>query len=139
MADKNINRRDFLKTLGVGAAAVGTASLTGCRSKLPNEFDPAGHHTTEVPTDKMSYRQFESLGNDRVSALGYGCMRWPTLAQPEANGNVIDQEQVNQLIDYAMAHGITYYDTAPVYVQGWSEQATAKALKKLPMELSKHN
>ena len=134
MTAKNINRRDFIKALGTGTVVAGAASLAGCRSKLPNELDPAGHHTDEVPTDRMTYRQFESLDNDRVSILGYGCMRWPTLSQPEADGNVIDQEQVNRLVDYAMAHGITYYDTAPVYVQGWSEQATAKALKKYPRE-----
>ena len=45
---------------------------------------------------------------------------------------MIDQEKVNQLVDYAMKHGVNYYDTSPVYVQGWSEKATGIALKRYP-------
>ena len=45
-------------------------------------------------------------------------MRWPTLPAPEKGGNVIDQEEVNRLIDYAIEHGVNYFDTAPVYVAG---------------------
>ena len=41
---------------------------------------------------------------------------------------------VNELIDYAMAHGVNYYDTSPVYVQGWSEKSTGIALKRHPRE-----
>ena len=43
MTAKNINRRDFIKALGTGTVVAGAASLAGCRSKLPNELDPAGH------------------------------------------------------------------------------------------------
>ena len=81
-----INRRDFLKTLGVGAAAMGTASLTGCGPKQDANLDPAGHHTSEVPVGQMTYRTFPGLHGDQVSILGYGCMRWPTTV--DANGNV---------------------------------------------------
>lgn len=41
---------------------------------------------------------------------------------------------MNELIDYAMAHGVNYYDTSPVYVQGWSEKSTGIALKRHPRE-----
>lgn len=30
----------------------------------------------------------------------------------DGNGEVIDQDAVNDLIDYALAHGINYFDTA---------------------------
>lgn len=33
-----------------------------------------------------------------------------------------------------MAHGVNYYDTSPVYVQGWSEKSTGIALKRHPRE-----
>ena len=127
---KKVNRRDFIKVLGAGTVA-GAATMAGCGPKKPAEYDPAGHYTTEVPVGQMTYRTTPASG-DKVSLLGYGCMRWPTLSQPDANGNVIDQEQVNRLIDYALEHGVNYFDTAPVYVQGQSERATGIALKRHP-------
>ena len=39
----------------------------------------------------MTFRTCPSTG-DRVSLLGYGCMRWPLLESPAADGNPIDQE-----------------------------------------------
>ena len=133
MGKNNISRRGFLKAMGAGATVAAGAAVASCAPKKNAEYDPAGHHTTPVPTDQMTYRTNPNSG-DKVSLLGYGCMRWPTLPQPDANGNIIDQEQVNALIDYAFAHGVNYFDTAPVYVQGQSERATAEALKKYPRE-----
>ena len=72
----------------------------------------------EVPTDKMTYRTSPTTG-DRVSLLGYGCMRWPLKPAPDGKGEVIDQDAVNGLIDYAIAHGVNYFDTSPAYVQGF--------------------
>lgn len=126
-----INRRDFLKTLGVGAVGAAAAS---CGPKKPDMYDPDGHHTTEVPTDKMTYRTWPNLHNNRISLLGYGCMRWPMITDANGRPTAVDQEQVERLIDYAMAHGVNYYDTSPAYCQGWSEKATGDALKKYPRE-----
>ena len=129
MEKKKIDRREFLKTLGLGAAAT-TAALYGCAPKGGSAASaPAG----EVPTDGMTYRTSPSSG-DRVSLLGYGCMRWPQLPTPAADGNPIDQETVNALVDYAIAHGVNYFDTAPVYMQGFSERSTGIALKRHPRE-----
>lgn len=66
--------------------------------------------------------------------LGYGCMRWPSATSPRKDGCPIDQLVVNDLIDYALARGVNYFDTAPVYGQGWSETVTGKALKRHPRE-----
>lgn len=129
MEKNKIDRREFLKTLGLGAAAT-TAALYGCAPKSGSGTSaPQG----EVPTDRMTYRTSSSTG-DRVSLLGYGCMRWPLLETPAADGNPIDQETVNTLVDYALAHGVNYFDTAPVYLQGFSERSTGIALKRHPRE-----
>ena len=61
-------------------------------------------------------------------------MRWPTIPSPEGHGEIIDQDAVNELVDYALAHGVNYFDTSPVYVQGWSEKSTGIALKRHPRE-----
>jgi predicted aldo/keto reductase-like oxidoreductase len=82
----------------------------------------------------MTYRSFPALGEDKVSLLGYGCMRWPTMPNPEGKGDIIDQERVNELVDYAIGHGVNFFDTSPVYVQGMSERATGIALKRHPRE-----
>ena len=126
-----MDRRDFLKIVGI-STATGAASLCGCKSK--NESGVAGGELGPIPTDKMTYRSFPSLGDDKVSILGYGCMRWPTIPNPEGRGEMIDQDAVNELVDYAIAHGVNYFDTSPVYVQGWSEKSTGIALKRHPRE-----
>ena len=118
-----INRREFLKVTGVAAAA-----LAGCSPRK----DSTGA-LGEVPADRMTYRNFPSLG-DKVSLLGYVCMRWPTMPNPEGTGEIINQETVNELVDYAISHGVNYFDTAPVYVMGQSERATGIALQRHPRE-----
>ena len=127
---EEMSRRKFLKIVGVSAAA-SAAALYGCAS----EGKPASSEASvlgEVPVDKMTYRV--SPKGERVSLLGYGCMRWPLKPAPDSDGNVIDQDAVNELVDYAIAHGVNYFDTSPVYVQGWSEKSTGIALKRHPRE-----
>lgn len=128
---KDISRRDFLKIVGISTAAT-TAALVGCDSRK-NPVSGDRRAQDEVPTDRMTYRTNPKSG-EKVSLLGYGCMRWPTLPAPGGDGNVIDQDAVNELIDYAIAHGVTYFDTSPVYVQGWSEKSTGIALKRHPRD-----
>lgn len=70
----NINRRDFLRRLGIGGAAAGLA-LAGCRRAAETSGD-----STSVKQGKaggMTYRTNPKTG-EKVSILGYGCMRWPT-------------------------------------------------------------
>ena len=133
---KQINRREFLKTLGLAGAAVTGVSLASCGGKKEEgDFNPNGTDTSEIPTDKMEYRSFPNLGEDKVSLLGYGCMRWPMVPDPNNEGrDIIDQEQVNQLVDYALAHGVNYFDSSPVYCQGQSEKCTGIALARHPRE-----
>lgn len=130
--NKNISRRDFLKIVGISApATTATATLVGCKQK--DGVTAGGSASTPVPIDKMTYRT-STTQKDRVSLLGYGCMRWPTIPSPDGKGDIIDQDAVNELVDYAIAHGVNYFDTSPVYVQGWSEKSTGIALKRHPRE-----
>ena len=78
----------------------------------------------------MTYRTNPSTG-DKVSILGYGCMRWPTLPGEDEK---IDQDAVNRLVDYAIEHGVNYFDTSPVYCQGESERIIGLALKRHPRD-----
>lgn len=126
---KEISRRDFLKAAGAGTI-VTAAALTGCRPR--NSVSGEGGALGDVPTDLMTYRTNPHTG-DVVSLLGYGCMRWP-LRKNAAGEDEIDQDTVNELVDYAIAHGINYFDTAPVYIRGWSEAATGIALKRHPRD-----
>jgi predicted aldo/keto reductase-like oxidoreductase len=126
---KSLTRRDFLKAAGVGTV-VSAAALAGCKPR--NTVSAEGGAPGEIPTDKMAYRTNPHTG-DRVSLLGYGCMRWPTHRAADGQEE-IDQQKVNELVDYAIAHGVNYFDTAPVYVRGWSEAATGIALARHPRE-----
>jgi predicted aldo/keto reductase-like oxidoreductase len=121
---KNIDRREFLKTAGCAtliAGSIGTIASCGGSSRksdapAPLELD-----------GEMTYRTHPQNG-DKVSILGYGCMRWPMI------DDAVDQETTNRLVDYAIEHGVNYFDTAPVYLQGQSEKATGIALKRHPRE-----
>ena len=125
--DNGIDRREFLKCLGAGTI-VTTTALAGCKSVGAAAGSAAG----EVPTDKMTYRINQNT-DDKVSILGYGCMRWPTRKGADGRDE-IDQETVNELVDYALAHGVNYFDTSPVYVQVKSETATGIALSRHPRD-----
>ena len=127
-SNKNINRRNFLKVVG-GTALASAAVLPGCK----NRQEAAHTATTEVPTDQMTYRTNPKT-QDRVSLLGYGMMRLPNIPSPDGISSTIDQEAVNELVDYAIAHGVNYFDTSPVYMQGGSEKATGIALKRYPRD-----
>ena len=63
----------------------------------------------------MIYKKFQDL---QLSALGMGAMRLPVIDGDDAR---IDEAAAEQMVDYAMAHGVNYYDTAWGYHDGKSE------------------
>ena len=131
---KDISRRNFLKKLGAGATTITVAAAaSACGGSGKDKIASAASAKREIPTDKMTYRVNHN-NNDRVSILGYGCMRWPMIPNPSGQGEIVDQESVNRLIAYAMEHGVNYYDTSPAYCQGFSEGATGEALSRFPRE-----
>ena len=76
----------------------------------------------------MIYKQFQDI---RLSALGLGAMRLPVLEGKDAQ---IDEPAAQEMVDYAMEHGINYYDTAWGYHSGQSELALGRALARYPRE-----
>ena len=87
--------------------------------------------TNDIPTDSMTTRHNPTTGDD-VSLLGYGCMRWPTIeGDPD---DKLDQEEINRLVDKAIAYGVNYFDTSPAYCKGRSEEATGIALSRHPRD-----
>ena len=76
----------------------------------------------------MYYREIAGV---KVSALGMGNMRLPTF---DGQDDRIDREKAQEIIDFAMASGINYYDTAYRYHGGQSEYFIGEALKKYPRE-----
>ncbi|MCR4828913.1 MAG: aldo/keto reductase [Bacteroidales bacterium] len=120
-----MERRDFLKIMGAGAVAT-AAVASGCSS--PNEEVAKGLTVGEVPVGQMTMRLNQH--GEQVSLLGYGCMRFPTLEGTSAreSDDELDQEAINQLVDYAIEHGVNLFDTAPPYCKGRSEHAVGIAL-----------
>lgn len=116
-----MDRRDFIKIGSAGAMGLGAAAL-GCSPRKPK--------TASDETEQMIMRENPRNG-DKVSLLGFGCMRWP-MVKDESGNEVIDQEAVNEMVDYAIAHGINYFDTSPAYLRGLSERAAGDALARHP-------
>ena len=122
-----MNRRDFLKLSGAGAIAT-AAVASGCTSK--QETKAEGLSLGEVPVGKMTMR--ENLHGEKVSLLGYGCMRFPTIEGESGREQdlPLDQDTINRLVDYAIEHGVNLFDTAPPYCKGRSEHAVGIALSR---------
>ncbi|MBO4849471.1 MAG: aldo/keto reductase [Prevotella sp.] len=133
---KKISRRNFLKLFGGGALAT-SAALAGCGGKNGGISGSEDDYKNQVepPIGKMSYRENPKT-KEKVSLLGYGMMRLPTIPYKEGGQQKekIDQEMVNKLVDYAIEHGVNYFDTSPAYCQGMSEASTGIALHKHPRE-----
>ena len=73
---------------------------------------------------------FDFKGNS-ISALGFGTMRLPLIGGEEAN---VDEAAAAEMIDYALEHGINYFDTAWGYHEGNSELVTGKILARYPRD-----
>lgn len=117
-----MDRRDFLKAAGIGAAAIGVAACA------PKTVSVDGTESNNEALEGAMPQHFPGVG-----LLGYGCMRWPTVKGQDGK-NHIDQEEVNRLVDFALEHGVNYFDTSPVYLEGDSERVTAEALNRHPRE-----
>lgn len=76
----------------------------------------------------MIYNEFQGK---KLSALGLGCMRLPVIG---GDDSIVDEALTAEMVDYALSHGINYFDTAWGYHGGNSELAIGRALKNHPRD-----
>lgn len=77
----------------------------------------------------MIYTDFQGL---KLSLLGFGTMRLPQCSNEP--GSPVDELQVERMVEYAMEHGVNYFDTAYPYHNGESERIIGRVLNKYPRE-----
>ena len=132
--DDKMTRRDALRGMflaGMGLAFGGplVRAANGSGAPAPGPWKEAPDGT------RIDTRTWNKMG-ETLGMLGLGCMRLPTLGGGGGGGfgrrAPLDQEATNAMIDYAIAHGVNYFDTAPAY--GESEVVTGKALSRHPRE-----
>ena len=109
-----MNRRQFLKSALF--TTIGAVVLSACK-KVATQ--------AKSVIQKVSTKKFKNLN---ISVIGFGLMRLP-----QKDGE-IDIDKVQKMVDYAMEHGINYYDTAWFYHGGKSELAAGIVLKKHPRD-----
>ena len=112
---RSMGRREFLRRLGIG-----TGSAMALMAMEP--LNALAQKDKKAVENRMTYRVQHGSG-EQISLLGFGMMRLPN-----------NQEQVNELVDYAIEHGVNYYDTAPMYMGGQSEVLMGNALSRHPRE-----
>ncbi len=64
-----------------------------------------------------------------LSRLGFGAMRLPLLPD-----KTVDEAQVDAMVDYAIAHGVNYFDTAYPYHASLSEKIIGRSLNRYPRQ-----
>jgi uncharacterized protein len=116
MSIKNITRRDFIKSSVSATVAVSLGSQLKCSST--NQFDPKG-----LPT-----RKFGNTGIEiPLIVIGAGSR---FLA-------VDDETKQHEILNYALDHGLYYWDTASSYSKDgtFSEEILGKILKNRRKEV----
>ncbi len=114
-----MSRREFLQRLGIGAGSAMAMMALEPFGAIAKRLEDT---TFEDGPIGMTYRTQNGSG-EQISLLGFGMMRLPN-----------NQDEVNQLVDYAIEHGVNYYDTAPMYMGGQSEVLMGNALSRHPRE-----
>ena len=134
MDNNKISRREALKGLFFAGVGFATGGMLLNAQVAPARAGATPVPWTEAPDGtKIDTRTWSKMG-ETLGLLGMGCMRLPTVGAGGGGGfgrrQPLDQEATNAMIDYAIAHGVNYFDTAPAY--GESEVVTGKALSRHP-------
>lgn len=115
-----MDRRTFLKgsaALATAGSVLGAASISDIHAAAQRPENIRNYHPA------MRYRPYGLTGVG-VSALGFGMLRLPMLA----DGKTVDEAQTIRMVRHAIDHGLNYVDTSYVYLDGQSENVTGKAL-----------
>ncbi len=107
-----MKRRNFL----INSAAIfgGCTLFSGCKNELIKK------------EGTVTRRRFKDI---TLPLLGLGCMRLPMKNEKE-----IDMAELDKMVEYAMNHGVNYFDTGYFYVNSKSENAIGEILKKYKRE-----
>ena len=103
-----LNRREFIKTLGLGAAASASAAM------LPGQVLAAGEPAKAAAIPKRK--------------LGKSGIELPSLCL----GGMFDTLNNQLLLKQALNWGVTYWDTAEVYGNGLSEEGFGRYFQRNP-------
>ena len=113
-----ISRRSVLDLIARGGLACGgCAALSRFAILEALAADAADKNPFKVATVDFHGR--------KLSRLGFGMMRLPG-----KDRGTIDEELADKLVDYAIRHGVNYFDTAWFYIGGKSQTYTGKVLEK---------
>ena len=119
----DINRRQFLHRLGLSSASALSMMVFGPLQALAlTDKEKKTAKAALAGEGAMTYRRQNGSG-EQISLLGFGMMRLPR-----------EQEEVDRLVDYAIAHGINYFDTAPMYGGGHNEDVVGQTLSRYPRD-----
>ena len=81
-----------------------------------------------VRDGKMIYNEFKGL---KISDLGFDTKRLPINGSRNSD---IDEDQSEEMIDYALEHGINYFETAWDYHEGKAAPLLGKILSRHPRQ-----
>lgn len=81
----------------------------------------------------MLYRALGNTGK-MISALSYGCMRYPRIGGVGGRGGKIDEARAARQVHSAIELGVNYFDTAYVYDAGKNEAILGNILEGAPRQ-----
>ncbi len=119
-----LSRRSMFAMTGAAVGGMYGLSRSGWLdffSEDERDRNPAQVKRLEYPAEK----------GRMLSLLGFGCMRFPIIGQNKLD---IDEELTGKMFDYAIRHGVNYFDTAWMYMSGKSAAVVGRALEKYPRE-----
>jgi len=117
----DMTRRSVLDLIARGGIALGG----GCALSRFALLDALAADAAGADPFRVSTVDYAAEPGRKLSRLGFGMMRLPCTGK-----NVIDEEASAALVDYAIRHGVNYFDTAWGYIGGQSQLYTGKVLEK---------
>lgn len=117
----DMTRRSVLDFLARGSLAFGGC----CALSRLSLLEALAADAEDANPFQVSTVDYAAEPGRKLSRLGFGMMRLPCKGR-----DVIDEELSDKLVDYAIRHGVNYFDTAWMYLGGKSQVYTGKVLEK---------